>query len=204
MTHRPIIDAGPGLNFFSINQERVLIGVLGKLSAPECVRDEILRKAASDRRFRAAEATWRKLTPKWVEVLSDAATPELEAAVQRMTQLPLAQRLRQPKDLGELMVVAHAIVAAETGQAVTVLIDDGQGARLAKSEVRRLARLRAHGKTVGSVQLVNTMTVLEAAARKRLVAGKAAMRDIYTRLRGLDDGLVPLENTRLLAKDLWS
>lgn len=26
MSHRPIIDAGPGLNFLSINKERLLIG----------------------------------------------------------------------------------------------------------------------------------------------------------------------------------
>ncbi|WP_428962332.1 hypothetical protein [Micromonospora fluostatini] len=29
---RPIIDAGPSLNFLSINKERLLIGVLGPLS----------------------------------------------------------------------------------------------------------------------------------------------------------------------------
>jgi hypothetical protein len=34
MSVRPIIDAGPGLNFLSINKERLLIGVLGPLSAP--------------------------------------------------------------------------------------------------------------------------------------------------------------------------
>ena len=32
MSHRPIIDAGPGLNFLSINKERLLIQVLGQLS----------------------------------------------------------------------------------------------------------------------------------------------------------------------------
>jgi hypothetical protein len=37
--HRPIIDAGPGLNFFSINKERLLISVLAKLSAPEAVAE---------------------------------------------------------------------------------------------------------------------------------------------------------------------
>ncbi|MCY1138414.1 hypothetical protein OWR29_10435 [Actinoplanes sp. Pm04-4] len=31
---RPIIDAGPALNFLSINKERLLISVLGKLGAP--------------------------------------------------------------------------------------------------------------------------------------------------------------------------
>jgi len=41
MSHRPIIDAGPGLNFFSINKERLLIGVLGQLSAPETVQEEV-------------------------------------------------------------------------------------------------------------------------------------------------------------------
>ena len=35
MSVKPIIDAGPGLNFLSINRERLLIAVLGPLSAPE-------------------------------------------------------------------------------------------------------------------------------------------------------------------------
>ena len=48
MSHRPIIDAGPGLNFLSINKERLLIGVLGPLSAPEAVQNEVLRKAQQD------------------------------------------------------------------------------------------------------------------------------------------------------------
>lgn len=44
MSHRPIIDAGPSLNFLSINKERLLVGVLGPLSAPETVQAEVLRK----------------------------------------------------------------------------------------------------------------------------------------------------------------
>jgi hypothetical protein len=56
---RPIIDAGPGLNFLSINRERLLIAVLGALSAPETVQDEVLRKSRQDDRFRAAAAVWR-------------------------------------------------------------------------------------------------------------------------------------------------
>lgn len=54
MSHRPIIDAGPGLNFLSIHKERLLIGVLGPLSAPETVQAEVFRKARQDERFRAA------------------------------------------------------------------------------------------------------------------------------------------------------
>jgi hypothetical protein len=63
MSARPIIDAGPGLNFLSANKERLLIAVLGPLSAPETVQDEVPRKSAQDTRFRAAATTWRKLTP---------------------------------------------------------------------------------------------------------------------------------------------
>ncbi|MEV7042695.1 hypothetical protein [Amycolatopsis sp. NPDC051061] len=203
MSHRPIIDAGPGLNFFSINRERLLIGALGKLCTPECVRDEIRGKAARDTRFRAAEAVWGRITPNWMEVLSDDSTAELEAAVQRITQLPMAQRLADPKDLGELMVVAHAVVVAEEGADVTVLIDDGQGARLASSEIARLGRRQAQGKSVGSIQLVGTVTVLQIAARRGLLRDKAEMRDVYGRMRGLDDGLQPIEVTNLLAKELW-
>jgi hypothetical protein len=54
--------------------------------------------------------------------------------VQRISGLPIDERKTQPKDLGETMVIAHAVVAAESGQAVTVLIDDGPGAQIATLE----------------------------------------------------------------------
>lgn len=71
MRARPIIDAGPCLNFLSINKERLLIDILGPLSAPEIVQDEVLRKSRQDDRFRAAAKTWRKLTPRWIQILPD-------------------------------------------------------------------------------------------------------------------------------------
>lgn len=203
MNHRPIIDAGPGLNFLSINQERLLIGALGPLCAPETVQSEVLRKARTDRRFQAAASAWRKLTPRWIQILPDDATPELAAVVHRITGQPMAARLCHPKDLGETMVIAHAVVAAEAGEAVTVLIDDGSGARIAAGEIGRLERLRASGQAVGSVSLVNTLTVLERAAGGRHLPDRAAMREVYQRLRGLDDGLPPLEMTNLLSHVLW-
>jgi hypothetical protein len=204
MSHRPIIDAGPGLNFLSIKQERLLIGVLGPLSAPETVQNEVFRKAQQDERFRAAATVWRKLTPGgWIQVLPDDQTPELAAAVHRITRQPMEERLRHPKDLGEIMVIAHAVVAAESGETVTVLIDDGQGAQTATSEINRLGRLKANGHAVGSIRLVSTLTVMERAATTKHIPDKAAMRRIYDRLRGLDDGLPPIESTNLLAPAIW-
>jgi hypothetical protein len=138
MSVRPIIDAGPGLNFLSINKQRLLIAVLGPLSAPETVQDEVLRKSQQDSRFRAAATVWRKLTPRWIQILPDDVAPELATVVQRISGLPMNERRRQAKDLGETMVIAHAVVAAEAGQAVTILMDDGPGARIATFEISRL------------------------------------------------------------------
>ncbi|BFU45980.1 hypothetical protein [Krasilnikovia sp. MM14-A1004] len=203
MSQRPVIDAGPSLNFLSINKERLLIGVLGALSAPEVVEAEVLRRSARDPRFRAAASTWRKLTPKWIRILPDHPTVELAQVVHRITQQPMSERLKRPRDLGETMVIAHAVVAAEAGADVVVLIDDGQGARTAMLEIRRLDRLRTHHSTVGSIRLASTLTVLERAVGTQHLRTRAEMRDIYQRLRGLDDGLPPIEKTNLLSTLRW-
>ena len=55
MSLRPIMDAGPGLNFLSLNKERLLFDTVGPLRVPEKVEEEILRKSRQDRRFSAAE-----------------------------------------------------------------------------------------------------------------------------------------------------
>ncbi|MFC6161315.1 PIN domain-containing protein [Kribbella jiaozuonensis] len=204
MSRRPIIDAGPGLNFLSINKERLLIGTLGALSAPETVQNEVLRKATQDPRFKAAEKVWRKLSERWMQILPDDNTPELAAVVQRLTDLQMPDRMTQSKDLGETMVIAHAVVAAEAGEIVTVLIDDGKGALQATAEIKRLERMRAAGREVGSIRLIGTLTVLERAAGGKYLTDKAAMRDVYRRLRELDDGLPPIDSTHLLSPRLWN
>src|SRR5215469_5391886 len=109
MSVRPIIDAGPGLNFLSVNKERLLIAILGPFSAPETVQGEVFRKSQQDDRFRAAAAVWRKLTARWIQILSDDMTPELATVIQRVSGLPMDERRRQPRDLGETMVIAHAV-----------------------------------------------------------------------------------------------
>lgn len=113
----------------SINRERLLIATMGKLSAPESVQAAVFRKAGQDVRFRPAEVSWRKLTPTYIEVLADDPTDQLARVVNRITNQPMDVRLKQPKDLGETMVIAHAVVAAEAGADVIVLIDDGRGAQ---------------------------------------------------------------------------
>jgi hypothetical protein len=57
---------------------------------------------------------------------------------------------------------------------------------------------------VGAITLASTLTVLGRAAGTQHLADRAAMRDTYRRLRELDDGLPPIENTDLLSDTLWS
>jgi hypothetical protein len=134
----------------------------------------------------------------------DDQTPELAAVVHRITRQPMDQRLKHPKDLGETMVIAHAVVAAETGDTVTVLIDDGPGTRIATAEINRLMRLQTAGHPVGTIRLVSTLTVLERGAGGQHIPDKPTMRTIYARLRGLDDGLPPIEKTNLLSSPHWT
>ncbi|BDC70388.1 PIN domain-containing protein [Prescottella equi] len=204
MTPRPIIDAGPALNFFSINKERLLLSVTGPISTPETVHAEILGKSKSDQRFEAAEKVLKKVPARLLEVLPDDPTPELISALERISQQPWGQRLATAKDLGETMVIAHAVVKAEEGHPVIVIIDDGGGAQLAMNEIRRLDRLRSPDKPLGSIRLVNTPTILERAAGGIHLSDKIAMRETYERLRAHDDGLIPIEQTRLLSNDLWN
>jgi hypothetical protein len=121
MSVRPIIDAGPGLNFLSTNKERLLIAVLGPLSAPETVRDEVLRKSRQDDRFHAAATVWRKLTGRWIQILADDVTPELATVVQRISGLPMAERMKHGKDLGEIMVIAQSVGSVTLASTLTVL-----------------------------------------------------------------------------------
>lgn len=205
MTAPHIIDAGPALNFFATKNERLLLHVVeGFLLSPETVSAEVQRKSQNDARFSAASAVWAKLARAGrLTELSDDVTPELSAATQRITGLPLAQRRQRARDLGEVMVVAHAAVLAEAGNRVTVLIDDGGGASLAARESARLDRLRLKRPEYGSLSLANTESVLAAAAGGPHLPDRASMRRTYEALRRCDDGLVDISRTNLLDKRLW-
>jgi len=99
-----------------------------------------------------------------IEILPDDVTPELAAVVQRISGLPMHERRKQSKDLGETMVIAHAVVAAESGQPVTILMDDRPGAVIATSESADCNDLVTSGRQVGSITLASTLTVLGRAA----------------------------------------
>lgn len=204
MTVRPIMDAGPGLNFFSLNQERMLFDALGPLCVPETVHIEMIRKAQNDQRFARSQNVLGKLPDALLEILNDDATGPLRESFERLAQMPMSVRIKNGKDLGELMVLAHAAIQAEQGHDVTVLIDDQGGQRLAALESRRLDRRRVGEPNTGHLHLITTLTVLECSVAGQYLPDPAALRKLSGRMRSLDDGLMPLERTGLLSAPGWS
>ncbi|MFC7490677.1 MULTISPECIES: hypothetical protein [unclassified Knoellia] len=199
-----IIDAGPALNFLATRNENILLRSVGRLSAPETVQTELHDKAGRDARFAPAPAVWTRLVQhKYVSVLFDDETPELDAAVQQISHQPLGIRRSQAKDLGELMVIAHAVTIAEQGTDVTVIIDDRNGVDMAAAQARRLNRLKVQGKPYGALTLTDTPHILKSAVGLSLIADKPHMRKVYEALRRCDDGLVHITQTDLLDSPPW-
>lgn len=201
---RPIIDAGPALDFFAANKERILFATLGTgVYAPEVVDAEIRRKAREDR-FCAAEKVLNRLPTRLYDTLSDDPSPELTAAVARISELPYEDRVGRSKDLGEVMAIAHAVVLAEAGANVTVMLDDGGGRKLAGKEIRRLHRRRTGGfPDCGSISLTSTLGVLEQAGRLRVIRDRGTMREVYSQIRVMESGLGDISTTRLLSGEIW-
>lgn len=205
MTAPVIIDAGPALNFFSTHNKRLLLSVVGgHLHAPETVIGEVRHRGESDPRFTAAPRVLTKLAGAGrLTILSDDVTPALSGATERITGVPMVQRRRRARDLGEVMVIAHAAVLADAALDVTVIIDEGDGADVADREWQRLKRQRHNDPRYGSISLARTVSVLEAAIGSTYLPDRGAMRRVYSALERCDDGLVDISRTRLLDQELW-
>jgi len=208
-----VLDAGPCLNFFATNNQNILVRVVGKgFRVPETVRAEVERRSRDqrDERFARAWNVWMRLESNgWIEVLSDESTPSLLAAAKAvLTGASFPERLTRSKDLGETMVVIHAVEIAMRGNDVVVIIDDAEGRGLASTQTRRLERLsllrrEQGGAPIGRVTLMSTASVLAEAARTGVIADRAQMKSVYAQLKQCDDGLLPIERTDLLDPALW-
>ena len=189
-----LLDAGPALNFLAVGQQGVLLKAAQaqglRLTAPERVDREVLGMT-NDRLFAstAALATWKKLKANGhVHILSDdLTTVDFTEAVTRISGMPVEQRIRSAKSLGEIMVLAHASVFVQSGIDVVVLIDEQDGRQRARLEQARLARTEAPGTLV----LWSTRQVLKQADPAWLADG-LSWQQVYNRMRPFDAGLAPL------------
>lgn len=195
MTARPIIlDAGPALTFAAVDRHSLLVEVVAeresRLLAPETVMAEVDSKAGRDRRFAQCPKRMRYLAENGhIEVLiDDIHDDQLAHHVAKVTGVGMAVRVGQSKDLGEVMVIAHGLKLRAAGESVLVFIDEWRGQRTAAQ----------HG-----LGFIGTEHVLRYAAQQGRIRTREEMRKLYERMRGYDDGLVHIDDTRLLDKSLY-
>lgn len=187
-----ILDTGPSLNFFSIGKANLLLDTLHSVTAslamPADVVQEIRDKTEEDDRFRGSDRAldWALRNGHVTELDSRSGVdPDVDKFVSAILGMPHERQPTRAKDIGERMVVAHAMALRNRGERVLVLIDDGGGQLLAQKY---------------GFKPVMTLHVLRRAARLGLIADWSEMRSIYLRLRPepgssqppKDHGLLPL------------
>lgn len=189
-----VLDAGPALNFLAVGQQNVLIQMAAAagadLAAPKRIDDEIEGQSKSNRfRRTAVRNTWRTLKSSGrITLLDDSLLrdPRFDAAIGRISGVEAADRKKTRKNLGEILVLAHASVFVQDGETVYVLMDESDGRRRAKSERAWLRQQRAPGQLV----LWNTQEVLEAAERQPgWITGGLTAEQVYKAMKPFDDGI---------------
>ncbi|MCQ9163609.1 hypothetical protein [Arthrobacter sp. STN4] len=143
--------------------------------------------------FSNVSANWKKLTGNGHVAILDSSmgTPGyevLDREVRRLTGLAMEERKLNPRDLGEIMAVAHAVVLRRQGREAILLIEDGMGQQLAADN---------------SIKIIDTVQVLRLAAYMGKIGNRAEMSKLYARMQPLDSALLPVAQTGLLDKDHW-
>lgn len=168
-----------------------LRSVTASLAMPADVVQEIRDKTEEDGRFRGSDRAldWALRNGHIAELDSRSGVdPDVDRYVSAILGMPHERQPARAKDIGERMVIAHALARRNRGERVIVLIDDGGGQLLA----------RQHG-----FKPRGTLHVLHRAARLGLVADWPEIREIYLRLRPepgssqapKDHGLLPLTDS---------
>lgn len=192
-----LLDAGSCLNFLAVGQQNVLVqfSSMSNLELKTSARvDREIYGKSRDIRFErtAAQSAWATLkSTERVRILDDDMTSqEFAGAIARISGKPAEERVRDKKSLGEILVLAHASVFAQQGKAVVVLIDDGDGRRRGRQELKWLA-----GRGVPNMpRLMKTQDLLVRAAAQQpsWIVNGLSWQQVYTRMRKFDDGLPPL------------
>lgn len=189
-----LLDAGPALNFLAIGQQNVLIQTAQQaaltLAVPERVDREVVGKCRDARFVRtSAPGAWGRLKAGGHVVVlpDDVTTMVFAAAITRISGIPVQQRVKARKNLGEIMVLAHASVLAQRGTDVFVLIDESDGRGRGRREQQWLKDKGASGR----LYMWRTKQVLKNADAHWFVDG-CTWEDVYQQMRPFDDGLLPL------------
>ena len=155
----------PGLTLLAEVSDRMRMQRAVPFAADKEVRRQSRRYAAVSRRWPAA------VMPGRFEVLGEVAVgvadQRVVAEAARLRDTDPDSALSAQRDLGEILTVAHAVVARSDGLQVAVSTDDSYGARLA-----------------GAEQLLNldTVAILRLAIRLGLITAKTDLQTLYRAL----------------------
>jgi hypothetical protein len=190
-----ILDAVCCVHFVAANRQRVLLAILEdmglQLLVPEEVCDEVKGKDANYPGLRARWSRFERsskvtilprLDPNDLDPYNQAVTSRFAA----LRGIPAAAALRQSKDRGEYVVVAHAGELQAEGRTVYALLDDRGGQALAASGP-------------DPIEILDLEALLEHGHRARLddLARKSDVKGLWNELRRYGV-LVPWQGTRLL------
>lgn len=188
---RVVIDTGPALSFIAAGFQDLLAEVIAQksalLCAPQAVAEEVHVKADQRQRFNSSHARiFDAMTRNGkISILPDSIEdPQLAEATNDVAKMPIAKRLLTSKDLGETMVLAHALkIRRHSTQTVIVLIDEVEGQKRA---------------TQLGISLTSTVGILKQSAQLGLVSDRGEMRNTYSKIAEFDDGL-PHWDTRFVS-----
>ncbi|MBT3074265.1 MULTISPECIES: hypothetical protein [Streptomyces] len=185
-----ILDAVICVHFVGANLHSLLVEVLQRaelvLLVPQEVCDEV---AGKGRKYAGLKLRWTRLTAsRHVQVLpkleAHSAQPRVVEAFEEARGRQFEDALRERKDLGEAVVVAHGVHYQDLGHEVLVAIDDRGGQALAAE--RDLA-------------VITMEDVLEMAIEFGKFQTEGQLKKDYAKLRGFGDGLPSYELSPLPA-----
>jgi predicted nucleic acid-binding protein len=197
-----ILDTGPCLNFLAVNEGKLLYSVLGasnnRILVPQEVANEIVDKARESAKFSAAARRFEGLSrePKFAVLESKLDDVALIRAMRRVSPgKPPSELLaaRRMKDLGEILVISHAIKLRDEGNTVSLVMDERIGRKLA---IR-------HG-----FKPISTPRIMATAGSMGLLSYSDS-RLIYEKLRAsdgsrvMDDGLPHWKDSKLDDRSLY-
>ncbi|MFE4423649.1 hypothetical protein [Streptomyces sp. NPDC056817] len=183
-----ILDAVICVHFVGANLHHLLVDVLQKadltLFVPQEVCDEV---AGKDRKYQGLKLRWTRLTgSQHVRVLPAI---EVRTAPARVIEVfedvrgrQVEDALRESKDLGEAVVVAHGVHYQDLGHEVLVAIDDQGGQALAAD---------------CDLQVITVEDVLVMAIEFERFPTEGELKKVYEKLRGFGDGLPSYTQTPL-------
>ncbi|MDN3265731.1 hypothetical protein QWJ26_39220 [Streptomyces sp. CSDS2] len=183
-----ILDAVICVHFVGANLQRLLVDVLQQADLVLLVPQEVCEEVAGkDRKYAGLKVRWtRFVNSRCVRVL-----PALEAAsaparvievFEDVRGRQLEDALREPKDLGEAVVVAHGVHYKDQGHEVLVAIDDQGGQALAQCR---------------ELDIITVEDVLIMAIEFGKFPTEGDLKKAYAKLRAFGDGLPPYGATDL-------